>query len=155
MYSVIIPSIGRLKYLNQLIKSIFSQTISPSEVILLLENNNHCKKITNKIYNYEKCKIHYCNNLNLSEMRNYGVSIARTKNILFSDDDDIWKNNIKLSLMISRNLGHNYKNKNFYLGNQKKLFLYTLSFKVQIFMEVAPPYLLKRKFSYLFLLMRI
>ena len=36
MYSVIIPSIGRLKYLNQLIKSIFSQTISPGEVILFI-----------------------------------------------------------------------------------------------------------------------
>ena len=26
-------------------------------------------------------------------MRNYGVSIARSKNILFSDDDDIWEKN--------------------------------------------------------------
>ena len=138
MYSVIIPSIGRLKYLNHLIKSIFSQTISPSEVILLLENNNHCKKITKKIFNYKKCKIHYCNNLNLSEMRNYGVSIARSKNILFSDDDDIWEKNkaekINKSLKKYKVVTHDFtkfgaklQKQKFLLGKSKKIIpLYSL-----------------------------
>jgi len=43
LYSVIISSIGRFDYLNELLESILNQTIKPSEIIFLLEDNDHCK----------------------------------------------------------------------------------------------------------------
>ena len=44
MYSIIIPSIGRINYLNELLISIYSQTLFPQEIIILLDKNNYCKE---------------------------------------------------------------------------------------------------------------
>ena len=90
MYSVIIPSIGRLDFLNELLNSIFIQSLKPKEVLLLLEDNLHCREISKKLHKAEKCKIVYCKNLNLAQMRNYGASLANSDFLLYSDDDDIW-----------------------------------------------------------------
>ena len=49
MYSVIIPSIGRINYLNELLESIYMQTLLPEEVIIVLDNNKKCKDIVNLI----------------------------------------------------------------------------------------------------------
>ena len=91
MYSVIIPSLGRVKYLNQLLQSIFKQTIKPFEILILFDNNAFCKKAEDKINTIKTCKIIYCENLNLSQKRNYGASIAKTKYLIFADDDDNWE----------------------------------------------------------------
>ena len=45
MYSVVIPSIGRVNYLNELIKSIYNQTLSAEEIIIIFDNNEKCKEI--------------------------------------------------------------------------------------------------------------
>ena len=44
MYSVIIPSIGRINYLNELLESIYKQSSPPDEIIILLDNTNTCKE---------------------------------------------------------------------------------------------------------------
>ena len=91
MYSVIIPSIGRVKYLNELLESINKQSLLPEEIIILLDDNNHCKKLSSSIQIEKNYKIIFCKQLNLSEKRNYGALIAKNKYLLFSDDDDIWE----------------------------------------------------------------
>mgnify|MGYP001406598865 CR=1 FL=1 len=93
MYSVIIPSLGRVKYLNELLHSIFKQSVPPIEIIILLDNDEFCKKAVKNINKRKNCKIIHCKNLNLSQKRNYGASIAETKYVIFSDDDDIWEIN--------------------------------------------------------------
>ncbi len=90
MYSAVIPSLGRLEYINDLIVSILNQTIKPDEIIILLDANDHCREVKKKLVKNEVIKIYYCNKMNLAEKRNYGVAISRCDDILFSDDDDIW-----------------------------------------------------------------
>ena len=43
MYSVIIPSLGRINFLNELLESIYNQSVKPNEIIILLDNNKSCK----------------------------------------------------------------------------------------------------------------
>ena len=57
MYSVIIPSIGRIDFLNQLIESINKQTIPPKEIIILFDENKKCREAAKLINNKNICKI--------------------------------------------------------------------------------------------------
>ena len=132
MYSVIIPSIGRLQYLNELLQSINKQTLLPDEIIILLDNNNLCKKLSTSIKIKKNGKIIFCRNLNLSQKRNYGALIAKNKYLLFSDDDDIWELD-KGSLTINSlkkypvfcheytKFGYSDKKPKFLLGKKSKL----------------------------------
>ena len=45
MYSVVIPSIGRVNYLNELLESIYNQTLSADEIIIIFDNNEKGKEI--------------------------------------------------------------------------------------------------------------
>ena len=91
MYTVIIPSLGRINYLNELLQSIYNQTLLPEEIIILLDQNKLCKDAEKLIYKKKNCKVIFCNKLNLSQKRNYGAEITKTKYIIYSDDDDIWE----------------------------------------------------------------
>ena len=61
MYSVIIPSLGRINFLNDLLDSIYKQTILPIEVIILLDDNKKCRK-GSKLINTKIFAIIFCNN---------------------------------------------------------------------------------------------
>ncbi len=90
MYSVIIPSLGKLAYLNELIGSILVQTAPVSEILILLDKNEHCHSIAPQVREHSAINIIFCTKMNLSEKRNFGASIAKHEYIIFSDDDDIW-----------------------------------------------------------------
>ena len=91
MYTVIIPSLGRINFLNELLQSIYNQTLLPDEIVILLDQNELCKKGAEFIKKQDICKIIFCNKLNLSQKRNYGAEISKTKYIIYSDDDDLWE----------------------------------------------------------------
>jgi glycosyltransferase involved in cell wall biosynthesis len=93
MYSVIIPSIGRVNYLNELLESIYNQTLQAEEIIIILDNTKKCKEIEKQIIKKDNLKIFFSEKFSLSQKRNLGVEIAKTDNIIFSDDDDIWEIN--------------------------------------------------------------
>ncbi len=90
MYSVLIPSLGRFEYLNELCETIKKQTLQAKEIIFLLDDNNFCRKNSNNLNCSNECKIVFCKNLNLAAKRNYGAKIAVTDFLFFSDDDDLW-----------------------------------------------------------------
>ena len=90
MYTIIIPSIGRINYLNELLQSIYNQTLLPKEILILLDQNEFCKDNAKFINKKHNCKIIFCRNLNLSQKRNYGAEMTNTQLIIYSDDDDIW-----------------------------------------------------------------
>ena len=132
MYSIIIPSIGRIKFLNKLLDSIYNQTIPPKEIIILLDENNICVENSKLIEKKDLCKIIFCNKLNISQKRNYGALISESKYIIFSDDDDIWEiNKASLTLDSLENyqvvahsfskFGNKFKEFNSLLGHKKKL----------------------------------
>jgi len=89
-YSVIISSIGRKEYLIDLLGSIYGQTQLPFEVLLLLDDNQHCRKISVDLAIYNHIQIVFCERYGLAEKRNLGAKLARTENIIYTDDDDIW-----------------------------------------------------------------
>ena len=67
MYSVIIPSIGRINYLNELLESIYKQSSLPNQIIILLDNNNACKEGAKFINKKDICEIIFCERLNLPQ----------------------------------------------------------------------------------------
>ncbi len=94
MYTIIIPSMGRVNFLNSLLESIYNQTIPPKEIIILLDKDNNIdndfeleKKLVSK---KDNCNLIFCKKLTLPQKRNYGVELSKTNIIIFSDDDDIW-----------------------------------------------------------------
>ena len=91
MYTVIIPSIGRIGFLNDLLETIYNQSIPPKEIIILFDENQKCKDGSNFINKKDLCQIIFCTNLTTPEKRNFGVKKAKTNIIIFSDDDDIWE----------------------------------------------------------------
>lgn len=132
MYTIIIPSVGRINFLNSLLESINNQTILPEEIILLLDKNNYCKNQSKMIKRNKNCNLIFCENLTLPEKRNFGVKVSKTNLIIFSDDDDIWDNKkaeltIK-SLRTNQVVCHEYskfgfidKQPSYRLGKKKKL----------------------------------
>ena len=145
MYSIIIPSIGRINYLNELLLSIYDQSLFPQEIIILLDKNNKCEEISKFINKRDVCKIVFCNNLNLAQKRNYGALLANSNYLIFSDDDDIWETNkARLtidSLQKSQVVCHEYskfgyikKNPKFIIGKKKKFItLFDLMFGSNVF----------------------
>ena len=132
MYSVIIPSIGRINFLNELLESIYNQSLKPNEIFILLDNNNSCKEGAKFINKNDICEIIFCDRLNLSQKRNYGALIAKSQYLVFSDDDDIWefsKGELTVkSLKNSQVVCHEYskfgalnQNPKFLMGKKKKL----------------------------------
>ena len=93
MYSVVIPSIGRVNYLNELLESIYNQSLPAEEIIIIFDNNEKCKEIEKLIPKKDNLKIFFSENFTLSQKRNFGVKKANTDNIIFSDDDDVWEIN--------------------------------------------------------------
>ena len=132
MYTVIIPSLGRINYLNELLQSIYKQTLLPEEIIILLDQNKICKDIDKLINKKNICKVIFCKFLTTPQKRNYGVQISKTSYIIFSDDDDIWEiNKASLTLDSLENyqvvahsfskFGNKFKEFNSLLGHKKKL----------------------------------
>lgn len=90
MYSVIIPSLGRLEYLNELIDSVLCQTVCPKEILILLDDNMYCREISSLLRQDPLVRVHRCESMNLAQKRNYGAEMAICDNLLFTDDDDLW-----------------------------------------------------------------
>ena len=145
MYSVVIPSIGRIDFLNELLESIYNQTIQPKEIIILFDQNKKCKEGSKFIKKNNICEIIYCDNLNLSQKRNYGALISKSKYILYTDDDDIWESN-KAELTIESlhhsqvvcheysKFGFTFQKPKFIMGKNKKFIkLIFLLFGTNIF----------------------
>ena len=91
MYTVIIPSMGRIEFLNDLLETIYNQTIPPKEIIILFDKNQKCKEGAKLINKKDLCQIIFCTNLTTPEKRNFGINYANTNIIVFSDDDDLWE----------------------------------------------------------------
>ena len=92
--SIVMPNYNSYHFLKESIKSIFSQTFTNWELIIVDDNSNSetkkflrsFKKVNNKIKIYFLKK-----NKGDGFCRIYGVSKAKSKIIAFIDSDDIWK----------------------------------------------------------------
>lgn len=111
MYTIIIPSIGRTEYLIQLLRSIENQTLTCTEIIILLDQKLNTYEKIKKLSIWGKVKI-IINSDTPAKKRNMGIKKSKNELIFLSDDDDIWHHK-KAELVISSLINcdvvcHNY-----------------------------------------------
>lgn len=87
--SVIIPSFNRDTTLLRALESVYQQTLTPSEVIIVDDGSTDN---TAALVARHFPQAHYCyqNNKGVSAARNRGISLARGEWLAFLDSDDEW-----------------------------------------------------------------
>lgn len=100
LVSVIIPFYKNSKWLNQALDSVLSQTLLPSEIIIIDDGSD--EDITHILRNKKSINIVYYKQSNKgpAAARNKGIELSNSKYIAFLDSDDIWLNN-KLEVQIN------------------------------------------------------
>ena len=91
-FSVVIPTCDRPALLKETLKSVFSQSLSPSEVIIV---DNGINQIGAEVFKRDK-KIKYIRALpriGVAQARNIGICSASGDYLAFLDDDDLWDEN--------------------------------------------------------------
>jgi glycosyltransferase involved in cell wall biosynthesis len=93
--SVVIPTMGdRAEYLRQAIECVVSQSIQPSEVIIV---NNGESSLMNFEYpqglRFPLIVLNTVLKAGASQARNFGATVAKGRMIAFLDDDDLWASN--------------------------------------------------------------
>lgn len=94
--SVIVPYYKANKTIIRSLESIFAQTVSPKEVIIIDDFSNSIEdnKILEYIENTYKVKIiRLKKNMGAGTARNKGLKMATSKYIAFLDSDDSWSEN--------------------------------------------------------------
>jgi glycosyltransferase involved in cell wall biosynthesis len=89
-FSVIIPIYNKENFIENTLKSVFNQTFSDFEVILI--NDGSTDSSQEKILQFKDSRIKYYSkeNAGVSSARNYGIEKALSDYITFIDADDYW-----------------------------------------------------------------
>lgn len=96
--SVVIPTYNRYEVLKRALTSVFAQTHSPSEVIVIDDGSrDETAKI---LQDFPSIIYRYQNNSGVSSARNLGISLCSHEWIAFLDSDDAWHEE-KLALHVS------------------------------------------------------
>lgn len=86
-FSIIIPVYNVEKYIKKCLDSIFNQTFTDFEVIVV---DDGCTDKSIEIVNNYNVKIIHSKHIEVSEARNIGVKEATGEYIIFIDSDDYW-----------------------------------------------------------------
>jgi glycosyltransferase involved in cell wall biosynthesis len=96
LFTVIITTFNRDKFLKKAYDSVIKQTLKPKEIIIV-NNGIYKYKVNNFKYNKNsQFKLRIINNkknLFCSKARNIGAKISKGKYVCFLDDDDEWAKN--------------------------------------------------------------
>lgn len=89
--SVIIPAYNHEQYIEQTLNSVFSQTFTDYEIIVVNDGSPDCTADRIKPY-LSKKNVRYFEKKNGGQAaaRNFGLRKAKGKYIAFLDDDDLW-----------------------------------------------------------------
>lgn len=92
--SVIIPAYNVAAFINETLASVFAQTFTDFEVIVVNDGSPDTEELDRAIQPYRE-RIHYLsqNNRGASAARNTGLHAARGELIAFLDADDLWSPN--------------------------------------------------------------
>jgi len=92
-FSVVIPLFNKEKYIIKTLNSVFQQTFSDFEIIIVDDGStDRSITIINEIED-ERLKINYQKNQGASAARNKGIKLAKGRYIALLDADDIWLEN--------------------------------------------------------------
>ncbi|HFE9683147.1 TPA: glycosyltransferase family 2 protein [Clostridium perfringens] len=94
--SVIIPVYNAEKYIEKCINSLCNQTFDNYEIIIIDDgSSDNTELVVNKYKNrYKFIKYYKKNNGGVSSARNYGLSVANGKYVIFVDSDDWCEKNL-------------------------------------------------------------
>ena len=89
-FSVIIPLYNKEQYLENTLRSVFAQTFSDFEVIIV--NDGSTDGSAEIVQQLDDPRIRYYSqeNQGVSTARNFGISVAKSAYITFLDADDFW-----------------------------------------------------------------
>lgn len=87
--SVIIPTYNRSHFIKDAVESVFNQTYSNFELIVIDDGSTDNTKEVLAEYG-DKLQYVYQNNQGRSAARNLGISFAKGEYIAFLDSDDVW-----------------------------------------------------------------
>ena len=94
MFSVIIPVYNGAKFIDNAIKSVFSQTNSDWELIVVNDGSkDNTEDVLKKYADNDKIRIINQENGGVSVARNTGYEVSKGEYIAFLDADDVWHNN--------------------------------------------------------------
>jgi len=86
--SVIIPTYNRYDFLKRALESVFAQTYSVVEVIVIDDGSTDCTSDIKK--DFPSIRYIYQKNSGVSSARNRGITESKNKWIAFLDSDDVW-----------------------------------------------------------------
>lgn len=94
MFSVIIPVYNGAKYIDNSVESVFNQTYSDWELIIVNDgSNDSTADVLKKYENHSKIRVIHQSNAGVSVARNNGFKASQGEYIAFLDADDIWHTN--------------------------------------------------------------
>ena len=92
MFSVIIPVYNGAKFVDNAINSVFSQTYSDFELIIVNDGSkDNTAAVLEKYADNQKTTVINQENGGVSAARNNGISHAKGSHIVFLDADDVWE----------------------------------------------------------------
>lgn len=123
-FSVIIPTYGRINFLERAIESVVNQTCQNYEIIVINDNPADKDKVDDLITKFEKTKvIHHLETKGGNAARNSGILNSNGELIAFLDDDDLW-----LPQKLAAHLNEHQQNPNVGLVYSNALYVYNNRF---------------------------
>ena len=101
MFSVILPTYNRAKFIEEAINSVLNQEYSNWELIIIDNfSEDNTQQIVEKFKDSRIKYVKYKNDGIIAKSRNYGIKISNGNYLAFLDSDDYWYEN-KLSNILS------------------------------------------------------
>ncbi len=88
--TAIITTFNRVKFLPQAVESVFAQTMTDFELIVLDNSSSDGTSDVMTRYTDPRVRYHRHEAMGISEQRNLGISLASSNYVAFLDDDDVW-----------------------------------------------------------------
>lgn len=117
--SIVIPVYNKDKCIKDTLKSVFNQTFTAYEVIIINDGSTDASEVEILKFQSEKIKYFKTENRGVSQARNLGIDKATGTYIAFLDADDIWFPNHLQNLIA---LVTNYPNCGIYATNYEFYF---------------------------------
>jgi glycosyltransferase involved in cell wall biosynthesis len=89
-FSIIIPLYNKENHIKDTLHSVWSQSFKDFEVIVVNDGSTDNSLQLLETVNDKRLRIFSTHNQGVSSARNYGISMARAKFIVFLDADDLW-----------------------------------------------------------------
>jgi glycosyltransferase involved in cell wall biosynthesis len=96
--SVIIPTYNRSEYLHQALESIFTQSVSPFEIIIVDDGSTDNTADIVRVFG-PKVRYFRQDHKGVSAARNLGLEVAQGEIIAWLDADDLWEPNFLATLV--------------------------------------------------------